>query len=247
MSNPDSKDPSLAHKQPFNLSGSNILSDLTSIVSSQLLLTSRTHHNVYIHTHAQEQVVLVSEDTSKLNGSHTCGTWPVCWICLNLSSNIFAFWTCCPNVFFYNKKKKKKQGLHFSFPAQFEAASIWLVAGVCKAEVTNVNQQHQNWEELTASIRPCSVGFFSMRASNTSSDSLRTYSRTVWWKMKNERLKHQNEGMNISKYNSDLRQRSLPVLFLNSWLCNTRALMRTVKTFFCTFGSAVQHFVGRHI
>lgn len=32
--------------------------------------------------------------------------------------------------------------------------------------------------ELTASTRPFRVGVFSMRASNTSSDSLRTYSKT---------------------------------------------------------------------
>lgn len=43
-----------------------------------------------------------------------------------------------------------------------------------------------NWKQLTASTRPFSVGFFSMRASNTSSVSLRTYSRTVCWKEKEE-------------------------------------------------------------
>lgn len=57
-----------------------------------------------------------------------------------------------------------------------------------------------NWGQLTASTRPFSVGFFSMRASNTSSVSLRTYSRTVCWKEKEEAGRRQRKALMFANW-----------------------------------------------
>lgn len=74
-----------------------------------------------------------------------------------------------------------------------------------------------NQEQLTASTRPFSVGFFSIRASNTSSVSLRTYSRTMWRKNK--------EGVystsDIKSSGSKLVHMCGFVLILHAWSTRT--------------------------
>lgn len=83
-----------------------------------------------------------------------------------------------------------------------------------------------NWGQLTASTRPFSVGFFSIRASNTSSVSLRTYSRTMWWKEKEEEASKQSTRSwsgHKNKPKSGHRQTSLASIKGEGW--RTRLLV----------------------
>lgn len=82
------------------------------------------------------------------------------------------------------------------------ASSCYLQSLYHQHEIRTESPTQVIWtkDKLTASTRPFSVGFFSMRASNTSSVSLRTYSRTVWERKEEEAGRRQcNVGMLVTK------------------------------------------------
>lgn len=105
---------------------------------------------------------------------------------------------------FYNGVKTKSVPVTFLYPGHtFPSHSQPLsfptsLVNVDKEGTAAAIGSTTNQEKLTASSRPFSVGFFSIRASNTSSVSLRTYSRTVWRKNKEDRSVYLTSGIKSS-------------------------------------------------
>lgn len=135
---------------------------------------------------------------------------------------------------------------HFSCHSRLNTERSGSQAAVCDAETTNKKQEQDsaiqaitttiNWGELTASIRPFSVGFLSMRASNTSSVSLRTYSRTVWWEEKEEAGRCQS----TSRYVRGLDTNVNPNLTSDKSQWQTWSMyLRQAGQFDCWFGTYV--------
>lgn len=98
-----------------------------------------------------------------------------------------------------------------------------------------------NWGQLTASTRPFSVGFFSMRASNTSSVSLRTYSRTVWWKKREEASRRQRKACTLMDWTQTQIQPQTNVSSSHKrvYLHQTRLLYWCFGTFVWVWGFGI--------